>query len=166
MTLVVGVGAGIVAGYHGGAVDDVIMRITEVFQAIPFFFLALLVVAFFGADLDRLILLFGLFSWADAMVRVVRAESLSLRQREFVEAAGASGASGARIMLRHILPNVVPVAVVIASLVGSRVILIEAALSFLGLGDPNAVSLGSTATPSRSFSWHGGCRSSRERPSP
>ena len=151
ITLVVGVTAGIVAGYRGGLVDDVIMRITEVFQAIPLFFIALLVVAFFGAGLDRLILLLGLFSWADEMVRVVRAESLSLRQREFVEAARASGAPDAGIMLRHILPNVLPVAVVIASLVGSRVILIEAALSFLGLGDPNTVSLGSLLFNAQSF---------------
>lgn len=133
---------GIVAGYRGGLVDDILMRIAEVFQAIPLFFLALLLVAFFGAGLENLILLLGLTIWADDLVRVIRSSALSVRRREFVEAAHAMGASEARIMLRYVLPAVLPAAIVVASLVGSRVILIEAALSFIGLGDPNTISLG------------------------
>lgn len=141
LTLVIGVSVGIVAGFRGGLVDDVLMRVTEVFQSIPLFFLALLVVGFFGAGVDHLILLLGLTSW-ELLARVVRAETLSIRQREFIDAARAVGAADLRILARHVLPNVAPAAVVVVSLVGSRVILIEAALSFIGLGDPNTVSLG------------------------
>lgn len=88
-----------------------------------------------------MILLLGFTSW-ELLARVVRADTLSLRQREFVEAARASGAGAGRIILRHVLPNVLPAAVVVVSLVGSRMILIGAALSFLGFGDPNTISLG------------------------
>lgn len=150
ITLVVGLAVGMVAGFRGGAVDDVLMRITEVFQAIPLFFLALLAVAFFGAGLEVLILLLGLASW-DELARVVRAESLSLRRRTFVAAARAGGASDLRIIGRHVLPNVLPSALVVVALIGSRVILIEAALSFIGLGDPNAVSLGSLIYNAQGF---------------
>jgi peptide/nickel transport system permease protein len=141
ISLTIGLLVGMLSGYRGGLVDDVLMRITEVFQAIPLFFLALLVVGFFGAGLDHLILLLGFTSW-ELLARVVRSETLSLRNREFVEAARASGASDRRILVSHILPNVLPGAVVVIALVGSRVILIEAALSFIGFGDPNTISLG------------------------
>lgn len=141
ISLTIGLVVGMVSGYWGGLVDDLLMRITEVFQAIPLFFLALLVVGFFGAGLDNLILLLGFTSW-ELLARVVRADTLSLRQREFVEAARACGARERRIVLRHVLPSVFPAAVVVIALVGSRVILIEAALSFLGFGDPNVISLG------------------------
>ena len=141
MSLVLGLFVGLVAGYQGGRVDNVLMRITEVFQAVPLFFLALLVVGFFGAGVDNLILLLGFTSW-ELLARVVRAETLTLRERDFVDAARSLGASNMRILLRHLLPNVLPTAVVVIALVGSRVILIEAALSFIGLGDPNQVSLG------------------------
>ncbi len=141
MSLVIGLAVGMISGYRGGWVDDLLSRTTEVFQAIPLFFLALLVVGFFGAGIDHLILLLGFTSW-ELLARVVRAQTLSLRQLEFMEAARSSGASSARIIVRHVLPNVLPAAVVVMALVGSRVILIEAALSFIGLGDPNQVSLG------------------------
>lgn len=150
IVLVIGVSVGIVSGHRGGAVDDVLMRITEVFQSIPLFFLALLVLGFLGAGLDILILLLGIVSW-DQLARVVRAETLSVRQREFVEAARASGASDRRIVVRHILPNVLPAAIVVVSLIGSRVILIEAALSFIGLGDANTMSLGYLIYNAQSF---------------
>ncbi len=141
ISLVIGLAVGMISGYRGGWVDDLLSRITEVFQAIPLFFLALLVVGFFGAGVDHLILLLGFTSW-ELLARVVRAETLSLRELEFMEAARSSGASDVRIIVRHVLPNVLPSAVVVMALVGSRVLLIEAALSFIGLGDPNQVSLG------------------------
>ncbi len=141
MSLVIGLFVGLVSGYRGGRVDNVLMRVTEIFQAVPLFFLALLVVGFFGAGVDHLILLLGFTSW-ELLARVVRAETLTLRERDFVDAARSLGASDLRILLRHLLPNVLPTAVVVIALVGSRVILIEAALSFIGLGDPNQVSLG------------------------
>lgn len=141
MSVVIGLAVGTVAGYRGGFVDDVLMRVTEMFQSIPRFFLALLVVGLFGAGLDHLILLLGFTSWT-LLARVVRADALSLRHREFVDAARSIGASDGRILVRHILPNVLAPAVVVVSLEGSRVVLIEAALSFIGLGDPNSMSLG------------------------
>jgi len=141
MSLTLGLVVGMVSGYRRGWVDDVLSRLTEVFQAVPLFFLALLVVGFFGSGIDHLILLLGFTSW-ELLARVVRAETLALREQEFMEAARSSGASDIRIIARHVLPNVLPAAVVVMALVGSRVILIEAALSFVGLGDPNEVSLG------------------------
>ncbi|MDQ3573698.1 MAG: ABC transporter permease [Actinomycetota bacterium] len=150
MSLVIGLAVGMLSGYRGGVLDAVLMRVTEMFQSIPRFFLAILVVGLFGSGLDNLILLLGLTSW-DLLARVVRAESLSLRRREFVDAARSMGASDGRILVRHILPNILPSAVVVASLLGSRVILIEAALSFIGLGDPNSISLGSLLDNAQQF---------------
>jgi len=150
MSLVLGLTVGMLSGYRGGVVDAVLMRVTEMFQSIPRFFLAILVVGLFGSGLDNLILLLGLTSW-DLLARVARAESLTLRRREFVDAARSIGASQTRVVLRHILPNLLPSAVVVASLLGSRVILIEAALSFIGLGDPNSVSLGSLLDNAQQF---------------
>ncbi len=155
MTLIISLAVGLTAGYRGGWVDQALVRIIEVFQSIPQFFLALLVVAFFGAGLENLILLLGATSWM-LPARVIRAATLSVREREFIEAAGASGATDLRVVLRHVLPNVVPAAVVTVVLVGSRVILVEAALSFIGLGDPNEVSLGyliSSAQPFLRVAW-------------
>lgn len=141
ISLVLGLLVGLTAGYRGGWIDDTLMRITEMFQAVPLFFFALLVVAFVGASVDNLILLLGFTSW-ELLARVVRAETLSLRERDFVTSARSLGASHPRVIWRHLLPNVLPTAVVVTALIGSRVILIEAALSFIGLGDPNQVSLG------------------------
>lgn len=150
--LVSGVGAfvGLVSGYLGGWVDDLLMRITEAFQVLPRFFLALVVIAFFGPGLDRLILVLGLTSWP-LLARVVRAEVLALRSREFVEAARVHGASRTRILLREILPNAVPPAIALVGLVVAQVILIEAGLGFLGLGDPNVVSWGALASEAQQF---------------
>lgn len=155
ISLAIGLAVGTVAGYRGGWVDDALMRVTEVFQSVPLFFLALLVLGFFGAGLDNLIILLSFTSW-ELLARVVRAETLSLREREFVDAARSSGASEVRIILRHVVPNVLPSAVVVVALVGSRVVLIEAALSFIGLGDPNQVSLGyliKSAQPFLRVAW-------------
>lgn len=137
----IGVTVGAVSGYRGGLLDDILMRITEAFQAVPRFFLAIVVIALFGAGLDRLILLLGLTSWT-MLARVVRAEVLSMKEREFVEAARSFGASDARILVRELLPNVLPSAIVVVSLMAASVILLEAALGFLGLGDPDVMSLG------------------------
>ncbi len=137
----IGVTVGAVSGYRGGLLDDVLMRITEVFQAVPRFFLAIVVIALFGAGLDRLVLLLGLTSWT-MLARVVRAEVLSIKEQEFVEAARSYGASDARILVRELLPNVLPSIIVVVTLMSASVILLEAALGFLGLGDPDVISLG------------------------
>lgn len=126
------------------------MRATEFVQVLPRFFLAILVIAMFGPGLDHLVLVLGLTSWP-LLARVVRAELLSLREREFVEAARADGASAMRIVLRELLPNVVASSVVVIGLLIAQVMLIEAGLGFLGLGDPNVVSLGSLAAQGQDF---------------
>jgi len=138
---VAGVAVGVAAGYRGGWVDDLLMRVTDLFQAVPRFFLVLLVVALFGAGVNHLIYVLALTSWP-TLARVARSEVLSLRDREYVEAARSVGASDRRIVLRHVVPNVAPTALVVTALTGSRVILLEASLSFLGLGDPSVMSWG------------------------
>lgn len=146
----IGIAVGAVAGYRGGRVDDVLMRITEVFQACPRFFLAIVAVALLGAGLKIVILVLGLTSWP-VLARVVRAETLSLREREFVEAARALGATDTRVLVRHVLPSVLPAAWVVISLLAASVILLEASLSYLGLGDPNVMSLGYLANNAQNF---------------
>lgn len=141
---VIGIAVGTYAGMRGGLVDDVAMRVAELFQAVPRFFLALMVLAIFGPSINNLIVLLGITSWT-MLARVLRAESLSVRQREFVGASQSVGASEVRVLVRHVLPNVLPAGLVVIALTASRVILIEATLRFLGLGDMNAVSLGSLA---------------------
>jgi peptide/nickel transport system permease protein len=150
LVLVLGALVGTVSGYRGGLVDDALMRLTELFQVLPRFFLAIIVIALFGPGLDRLILVLGLTSWA-MLARVMRAEVLSLREREFVEAARASGASGARIVVREILPNALPAGIVMLGLLVAQVILLEASLGFLGLGDPNTMSWGYLAGQAQRF---------------
>ena len=147
---VVGLAVGVVAGYRGGWVDDVLMRITELFQSVPRFFLVLLIVALFGAGLDNLIYVLALTSWP-TLARVSRAEVLSVRDRTYVEAARSIGATDWRIAMRHVLPNVLPTAMVVIALTGSRIILLEASLSFLGLGDPSVMSWGYLVSNAQRF---------------
>jgi peptide/nickel transport system permease protein len=150
LTGAIGVVVGSLAAWQGSRADDALMRITEFVQVVPRFFLAVIVIALFGPGLDRLILLLGLTSWP-WIARVVRAEVLSLKQREFVEAARSLGAGHLRILFRQVLPNALPPVVVVVSLSAASVILIEAGLSFLGLGDPDVVSLGYLANNAQRF---------------
>jgi peptide/nickel transport system permease protein len=131
----VGVAAGLVAGYHGGRVGAVIMRIVDLNLAFPLILLALAVVALLGANLRNLVIVMAITTWM-IYARVVRGLSLTLREQEFVQAVRALGAHDARIIARHILPNVLPPVLVIWTLEVARVILMESALSFLGLGVP------------------------------
>jgi peptide/nickel transport system permease protein len=147
---VIGVTIGAVAGYRGGSTDDVLMRLPEFVQVVPRFFLAVLIIALFGPGLDRLVLVLGLTSWP-AIARVVRAETLSLARREFVEAAHALGAPAARVLTRHVLPNALPAAVVVVSVNAGTVILMEAGLGFIGLGDPHSISWGYLANNAQRF---------------
>ncbi len=150
LSCIIGIGLGVVSGFRGGLFDDLIMRMAELFQVVPRFFLALLVISFFGPGLNKVILLLGLTSWP-FLARVVRAETISLKGRDFVGAAMALGASPGRIIARHLLPNLMPPVIVVVALFASRVILIEASLSFLGLGDPNRVSWGFLANNAQPF---------------
>lgn len=150
LVLVMGVAVGAVSGYRGGRVDDVLMRLTEFIQVLPRFFLAIVAIALFGPGLPLLVLVMALTSWT-TLARVVRAEVLTLERREFIDAARALGASDLRIMLRHLLPNALPAAVVYLGLILSQVLLLEASLGFLGLGDPNLVSWGYLAGQAQRF---------------
>jgi peptide/nickel transport system permease protein len=150
LAALVGLTVGMVSGYRGGVVDDCLMRGTELVQVMPRFFLAVVVVALFGPGLDRLIAVLGLTSWP-AIARVVRAQALSLGRQEFVDAARALGAPAPRILLRHVLPNALPAATVVISLNAASVILVEAGLSFIGLGDPRAISWGYLANNAQRF---------------
>jgi peptide/nickel transport system permease protein len=124
---------GLLAGYRGGRIDDLCMRMTDTMLAMPFILLALAVIAVLGPSLRNIILVLGITSWV-SYARVVRAEVLTLRTREFVSAAKALGGGGPRIVFRHLLPNVLTPVIVIATLEVARMIILESALSFLGLG--------------------------------
>ena len=136
-----GVMVGAVAGYYGGWIDDVLMRVTEAFQTLPNFLLLLVLVAVFGSNILTVILAIGAVSWP-APARLTRAEFLSLRNREFVQACRTLGMGDAQIIFREILPNALPPVIVYASVVMAVAILLESALAFLGLSDPNVASWG------------------------
>ena len=139
VTLGPGVGAG--AGYAGGWVDDLIMRFTEIFQTIPGFLLALLMVAIFGPSIYSIVGAIAVISWP-SVARLVRAEFLSLRTRDFVKAAVLGGQSSTRIVFQQILPNALSPIVVAASLMMATAILLESSISFLGLGDRSMITWG------------------------
>ena len=151
-SLILGVIIGSVTGYFGGRTDDILMRATEYVLVIPRFFLALLVVAMLGAGIAKIVLVIGLLEWPE-VARVVRAQFLTFREREFVLAARALGLSHRRIIFKEILPNAIPPAIVVASFLVARAILLEAGLSFLGLGDPNLISWGSLLSEAQERMW-------------
>jgi peptide/nickel transport system permease protein len=136
-----GVAVGVAAGYYGRAVDEALMRFAEVFQIVPGMLVALLLVAFFGGRLWTLIPVIAFTGWP-LTARVVRSEVLSLREREFVLEARALGGRDAHIISRHLVPNAFPAVLIGLPLQVGRAILLEAGLSFLGLGDPGAASWG------------------------
>jgi peptide/nickel transport system permease protein len=137
----VGTLIGTISGYFGGRTDEVLMRLTEIFQIVPRFLLAIVVVALLGGGQLKIILIIGLLSWPGT-ARIIRSQLLVLRGEEFVLAATMSGASPARIITRHILPNVIPFMIVSGSLQTAAGVLVESYLSFLGLGDPSHPSWG------------------------
>jgi peptide/nickel transport system permease protein len=124
---------GLVAGYYGGLLDDVIMRVADIQLAFPFILLAITFLAALGAGLENLILVLAVGSWMN-YARVMRSQVLSLREKEFIEASHALGISDARILFRHLLPNAITPIIVIASFSVASTIIAEASLSFLGLG--------------------------------
>jgi peptide/nickel transport system permease protein len=130
-----GVVLGLLSGYYRGLTDDALMRLGDVQLAFPVLVLAVAVLAVLGASLANVILVLGVTGWI-TYARIVRGETLSLRQREFVEAARALGATDGYLIRRHILPNVLPPVTVVATFSVARTIIAEASLSFLGLGIP------------------------------
>jgi peptide/nickel transport system permease protein len=141
VAVLVGITLGAVAGYAGGMVDDAIMRFTEFFQTVPSFLLAVVLVAIFSPSLGSIVAAIAIVSWPP-VARVIRAEFLSLRSREFVQAAEVLGRSRTAIVFREILPNALSPIIVLASLMVASAVLLESGLSFLGLGDPNLISWG------------------------
>jgi peptide/nickel transport system permease protein len=128
-----GLGVGLVSGYFGGRVDDVCMRLADIQLAFPFILLAIAVIGVLGPSLPVIIVVIGVSSWV-VYARVVRGSVLSIREREFVQAARALGSRDGRILVHHVLPNALTPWMVVATLDMARVIVIESALSFLGLG--------------------------------
>ena len=131
----IGMAAGLVSGYFGGRMDDVLMRLADIQLAFPFILLAIAVIGVLGPSLKTIIIVIGVSSWV-VYARIVRSAVLSLREREFVQAAIALGSPHPRVILRHIVPNALTPWLVIATLDMARVIVLESALSFLGLGVP------------------------------
>jgi peptide/nickel transport system permease protein len=132
---VLGVGLGLLAGFYRGRVDDVLMRLGDIQLAFPVLVLAVAVLAVLGASLLNVVLVLGVTGWI-TYARIVRGEVLSLRERDFIDAARALGAGDGYLIARHLLPNVLPPITVVATFSVARTIIAEASLSFLGLGIP------------------------------
>lgn len=137
----IGIIVGVIAGYLGGIVDEVCMRIVDILICLPLLPLLLALVYLYGRNIMYIVLFIGIFGW-QGLARVIRSQTLSLRERSYIETAKASGASGFYIMTKHIIPNVFPVAFASLVLAVPGAILFEAALSFLGFGDPRVPTWG------------------------
>src|SRR6266851_8093522 len=135
VTIVIGVTIGLLSGFFGGAIDFVLMRFTDIMLTLPALLLAMALVSVLRPSLISILMVIGLVSWT-GVARVVRAETLSMAQRDFVLAARALGAPPRRLIVRHVFPNVMPIIVVMAVLGTSGTLLLDAGLSFLGLGVP------------------------------
>lgn len=137
----IGVLVGSISGYFGGKIDDILSRMTEIFQVVPSFFLALILIVVVGPGIRTVIFVLGILTWPST-ARLLRAQYLSLKEYEFVEAARSVGVSHFGIVFSEILPNAIYPVIVNSSLEVPRAILLEASLSFMGIGDPLVVSLG------------------------
>jgi oligopeptide transport system permease protein len=139
VSLVLGLGYGAVAGYIGGRTDHAMMRIVEILSGLPLIFFVIFLTVIFGRSENLLFLSIGAVGWL-TMARIVRGQTLSIRRREFIEAAVASGAGTARIIAKHVIPNVIGPVIVYATLTVPQIIMFESFLSFLGLGiqEPHA----------------------------
>jgi oligopeptide transport system permease protein len=139
VSLSVGISYGAVAGYVGGRTDHVMMRIIEILSGLPLIFFVIFLTVIFGRSESLLFLSIGAVGWL-TMARIVRGQTLSIRRREFIEAAVASGAGTARIIVKHVIPNIIGPVIVYATLTVPQIIMFESFLSFLGLGiqEPHA----------------------------
>lgn len=141
IAVLIGTIMGVGSAYFGGWTDNALMRFTDIMMTFPFFLLLVFIIFIFGPSLTFIILAIGLTGWTGT-ARLVRSEALSLRTRDFIMASKSLGASDSRIIFRHLIPNVISPVIVIATLSIPGVILAEAALSFIGLGDPTVTSWG------------------------
>ena len=142
VSIVIGANIGLIAGYYGGKIDEVLMRITDVVYGMPFLPFIIVLIALFGRSKYFVILAIVLIIWRTS-ARVVRAQTMSLKQRQFVLAARARGASDARIIYRHIMPNILPLLLLYTAFNIAWSVIAEAGASFLGFGDPDQLSWGS-----------------------
>lgn len=142
LAVALGMTLGVSAGYFGGLTDTVIMRLVELFQTMPSLLFTIVVMVSLTPSIPAIVLAIGLTSWPQ-IARLVRAETLRLRDSEFVLTLRVLGLSDLRIIVRHLFPNVTSIVVVTASIIAAHAILLEAAISFLGLGNPNMISWGS-----------------------
>ncbi len=149
VAIALGAAIGVVAGLSGGWIDEALMRVTEAFQTVPGFLLSLAFISVVGPSLSMVVLAIALGAWTGP-ARVVRAEVLSIRERDFVAAARVIGMHPLEIAWREVLPHALPPVVSLASVIVAGAILTEAALSFLGLGDPNRVTWGGLIAEGRS----------------
>ena len=133
VSLVIGIAWGATAGFLGGRVDRVMMRMVDILYALPFMFLVILLMVLFGRNILLIFVAIGAINWLD-MARIVRGQTLGLKEREFIEAARVSGVKPPQIIFRHIVPNLLGVVVVYVTLTIPQVILVESFLSFSGLG--------------------------------
>ncbi|MDR3516979.1 MAG: ABC transporter permease subunit [Azospirillaceae bacterium] len=133
VSLIIGVSYGATAGYFGGGVDNIMMRVVDILYSLPFMFFVILLMVFFGRSITLMFVGIGAVEWLD-MARIVRGQTLSLKRKEFIEAAEACGVSSAAIIFRHIVPNTLSPVIVYATLTVPRVIILESFLSFIGLG--------------------------------
>ena len=140
---VIGTVVGLVSGYFGGIVDQIMMRLTDIALAIPFVPFALVFLALFGPGLRNIIILLALLFWRGT-ARVVRSQVLTLKERPYIQAARAAGSGNVRIMMVHVLPNVLPLVFLYVALGVGGAVSAEAALSFLGFGDPRTATWGQT----------------------
>jgi peptide/nickel transport system permease protein len=141
ISVLIGVTVGALAGYHGGRVDDILTRLSEVFQTVPSFLLVIVIVAIGTPTVNIIALAIGVSSWP-TIARLIRAEFRTLREADFVTAARSQGFSSRTVILEEILPNALAPLVVTASILVASAILIEAGLAFLGMSDPNTASWG------------------------
>lgn len=150
ISLLIGVSVGALAGYYGGAIEESLMRFTEFFQVLPTLLFSMVIVALFGATLLTVTLAIGVVSWT-AVARVTRSEFLRIRELEYVAAARSGSATDRYLIFKVILPNALPPIIVQANLMVGSAILFEAALSFLGLSDPNVMSWGQVIGSNRPY---------------
>ena len=153
----IGTNVALLAGYYGGRLDDVIMRVVDIAYGMPFLPLVIALVFIFGSGLFNIILVISLIMWRSS-ARVLRSEVLSQKERPYVESAQAAGASNLRIMYRHILPNILPLVVLYVAFGVAWAIIYEASIAFLGFGDPNMYSWGAMmyeaySTGAIRFAW-------------
>ncbi|MFT4715990.1 MAG: peptide/nickel transport system permease protein [Paracoccaceae bacterium] len=150
MSVFIGVSVGALAGFYGGIIEEILMRITEFFQVLPTLLFSMVIVALFGASLPMITFAIGIVSWT-AVARITRSEFLRIRELEYVTASRAAGAKNMKLMFSIILPNALPPIIVQSALMVGSAILFEAGLSFLGLTDPNVVSWGQVIGSNRQY---------------